>query len=364
MYGNVRYVASMDAVADFIRRQQRRIAALWELEIRRDAPIAAPSRPVLIDHVPAFLGALADWIEGDVEGAEQTFQELTEGPALLELGYGVGLETLTRELSKLRVVLVRELLAALPADGSLVRLQQAMDNAIDDSIRRYAARREEVRERFIGILGHDLRDPLSTVIISARTLASNQHIDREHRLAAARIVRACNRMQRMINDVLDFARGHLGTGIPAYPMAADMGEICRAATDEMIAAHPQRTIQLETSGDLHGAFDRDRVHQAMTNLLANAIHHGEGAIDVRVHGGDAIVTEVTSHGAPIPESLRAQIFDPFAHSEGSAGLGLGLYIVHQIAAAHGAHCDVSSDANGTTFRIRWPRRELKQRVAG
>jgi len=360
MCGNVRYVANMDAVADFIRSQQDRIAQLWEQEIQRDVR----KRPVLADHIPSFLTALAAWIEGDIECAEETFRDLTEGHALLDLGYGMGLETLTRELSKLRVVIVRELLAAVPAGESLVRLLQAMDSAIDGAIRRYATRREEVRERFIGILGHDLRDPLSTVIISARTLASNQHLEREHRLTASRIVRACNRMQRMINDVLDFARGHLGSGIPAYPMANDMGDICRAATDEMIAAHPQRAIHIKTRGDLHGTFDRDRVHQAITNLLSNAIHHGEGAIDVLVHGGDEIVTEVTSHGPPIPESLRDQIFDPFAHSDSSAGLGLGLYIVHQIAIAHGAHCEVVSDDDVTTFRIRWPRREHKQRVAG
>jgi len=349
-------------VSDFIRSQQTKICQLWELEVRRDA---ADARMVLHEHLPSFLAALADWIDGDEEHAEQTFADLTESPTLQQLGYGVGIETLISEYSKLRVVLVRELMTRVELDDAFIRLQQAMDLALEYAIRRYGARREEVRERFIGILGHDLRDPLSTVIISAKVLAGNHGIDREHRLVAARIVRACNRMQRMINDVLDFARGHLGGGIPALPSANDMGEICRSAVDEMIAAHPQREITCEVSGDLHGQLDRDRVHQAITNLLSNAIHHGEGPIEVRAYANDEIVTEVTSHGPPIPDAIREQLFDPFAQGEIAPrqGLGLGLYIVHQIAIAHGAHCEIESDECATTFRIRWPRGEQRTRVA-
>jgi signal transduction histidine kinase len=225
----------------------------------------------------------------------------------------------------------------------------------------YAFRRDEVRERFITILGHDLRDPLSTVIISANTLAANPGLKSEQRMVAARIGRACNRMQRMINDVLDFARGHLGGGIPASPTLNDMGEICRAATDEAIGANPQRRISVDIEGELRGAFDRDRVHQAMTNLISNAVHHSEADIEVHAFEGDdghAVFTEVTSHGEVIPEDIRRRLFDPFAHFDGASprqGLGLGLYIVQQIALAHGGVCSVRSDDTGTTFSIRWPR---------
>src|SRR5262245_52612419 len=258
MCRNGRYVAIMDAVAQFIRSQRTRLARLWEQEVRRELPTP---RPVLLDDVPAFLAALADWIEGKTERAERGFVHLLESEALQQLGYGVGLETLTREYSRLRTVLARELLTEFPGDAhleSIVRLQQGVDRAIGDAIQRYAARREEVRERFIGILGHDLRDPLSTVVISANLLATDRRLQRDERQVAALIVRACDRMQRMINDVLDFARGHLGGGIPATPTPNDMGKICRAAIDEISAAHPGCTIDLDVSGDVHGELDRDR----------------------------------------------------------------------------------------------------------
>jgi signal transduction histidine kinase len=322
------------------------------------------SHPALLDHLPEFLDGLADYIEGDTDRAERAFSRLAEGHALQRLGYGVGLETLTSEYSKLRVVLLRLLNELPPTDEvreALVRLHEGMDSAINAAMHRYATRREEVRERFIAILGHDLRDPLSTVVISANVLAANPNLKSEHRVVASRIVRACDRMQRMINDVMDFARGHLGTGIPANPTLNDMGEIVRAAADEIIGANPQRELVVDLQGDLRGAFDRDRVHQAITNLLANAITHGEGHIEVRAYEADdrhAIVTEVTSHGAIIPEGMRERLFDPFSQGDIAGprrGLGLGLFIVQQIALAHGGMTEVHSDATGTTFSIRWPR---------
>jgi signal transduction histidine kinase len=363
MSGNIRYGPSMDRVADFIRTNEARIATLWEDEVRAELPaLKNMSRPVLLDHLQEFLEGLANWLEGKTEDADRAFHNLVEGHALQRLGYGVGLETLTREYSKIRLVLLRELAAErdLPTE-SMLRLHEGMDRAMNDAIRRYATRREEVRERFMAILGHDLRDPLSTVQISANMLAANPGLKPELRLVASRISRASTRMSRMIADVLDFARGHLGTGIPANPTLNDMGEICRAAVDELGAANPQRQITVEASGDLRGAFDRDRVHQALGNLISNALHHTEGPIEVRAYevpDHEAVMTEVTSHGAAIPDELRRRIFDPFSHGDIAGprhGLGLGLYIVQQIALAHGGTCDLTSDAQATTFSIRWPR---------
>jgi len=355
----------MSTVSDFLRSQQTRIAQRWEEEVRADLPALSPvSRPVLIDHLPEFLDGLADWIDGNTDQAERAFSQLAEGHALQRLGYGVGLETLTREYSKLRVVLLRVLKEVPPTDEAredMVALHEGMDAAINDAMHRYATRREEVRERFVAILGHDLREPLSTVVISANVLAANPTLKPEHRIVASRIVRACDRMQRMINDVLDFARGHLGTGIPANPTLNDMGEIVRAAADEITGANPQRHVAVELNGDLRGAFDRDRVHQALTNLISNAIHHSEGNVEVRAYETEdrhAIITEVTSHGDVIPPELQHRLFDPFAQADIAGprrGLGLGLFIVQQIALAHGGLCDVTSDESGTTFSIRWPR---------
>lgn len=354
-----------DRVVEFLRTEQAQIARQWEDEVRADLPaLQSLTRPVLLDRLPEFLDGLAHWVEGNTEAAERAFDALVAGHALLRLGYGVGLETLTREYSKLRMVLVRRLLDVPTSEcdrESIVRLHEGLDRAINDATNNYGQRREEVRERFITILGHDLRDPLSTVTISANMLAANPGLKSEHRVVAARIGRACDRMQRMIGDVLDFARGHLGGGIPAIPLPSDMGAIVREATDEAVGANPQRTITCTVDGDLRGVFDRDRVHQAITNLIGNAVHHTHDSIEIRAFEGDnghAVYTEITSHGAPIPAAVRRRLFDPFASFDvGSPrrGLGLGLYIVQQIALAHGGTCEVRSDERGNVFSIRWPR---------
>jgi signal transduction histidine kinase len=167
----------MDRVADFIRSNETRIAELWEDEVRREEPaLRSMSRPVLLDHLPEFLDGLANYIEGDTEKADRAFSNLVEGHALQRLGYGVGLETLTREYSKVRLVILRAIsdLSCEPdLRDSILRMHEGMDRAMNEAIHRYAGRREEVRERFISILGHDLRDPLSTIKISANILAAN-----------------------------------------------------------------------------------------------------------------------------------------------------------------------------------------------
>ena len=360
----------MDPVADFLRSERDRLAVLWEQEVRRELPaLQHMPRPVLLDHLFELLDALAAWIEGRAADADVGFQALIAGHALQRLGYGVGLEALMREYSKLRYIVLRELLAITPPPESLIRLHEGFDRAIGVAIDRYAQRREEVRSRFISILGHDLRDPLSTVKISADIMGHSNKLPDELKLVIARISRATDRMQRMIGEVLDFARGHLGGGIPANPTLNDMADICRHVVDELGAAHPARSIALDTSGDLRGPFDRDRVSQAIGNLVSNGIEHGQGSIEVAAYESDdraRVITTVTSHGTPIAPDVLARLFDPFARGDTGTtrrGLGLGLYIAHQIALAHGATIDVTSDAAATVFTITWPRVRTETRLA-
>ena len=333
-----------DPIANLIRGQAATIAADWHREVDRD--------PVLADQGPALLAALADWMDGDPAQVDHAFGAMVDSPAFARLGYGIGLETLTGELSKLRVAVLRKLVDTA-SPQQLIRLNEGLDRGISEAVRHCAERREQVRDLFIGILGHDLRDPLTTIRIVARILGKSSKL-KPH---ADRIEHACSRMQRLVDDVLDFARGHLGGGIPAMPAPADMAALCRAAADEIAAANPTRPLDVKIQGDLHGNFDRDRVIQALANLLSNAVHHGTGPIELAAYeNGAMIVTSVTNHGAPIPPGMLAHIFDPFARGwTPHAGLGLGLYIVQQIAQAHGTTCNVTSSPEATTFTIRWPR---------
>ena len=246
--------------------------------------------------------------------------------------------------------------APIPAAGP-VREWIGMLTDISDRMRV-----EEARERFIGILGHDLRNPLSAITMGAEALAG---LPAPQSKVVATVTRSAQRMGAMIRDVLDFARGRLGDGIPVAPSQVDLHRVGNEIVAEMTQAYPARTFSFEAAGDLRGQWDPDRVEQVLSNLVGNAVTHGEGP--VRVTGsdaGDVVIMTVHNQGAAIPASMLATLFDPFSRAAQEAsgtrgaadGLGLGLYIASEIVHAHGGTISVSSiHGEGTTFAVRWPR---------
>jgi two-component system sensor histidine kinase/response regulator len=234
-----------------------------------------------------------------------------------------------------------------------------------------AARAEEanrLKDKYIGILGHDLRNPLSAISNSAHLLLRAADLPERHRKTAHRILRASDRMGNMIRDVLDFTRGHLGGGIPVEPTDGDLADICNRVVDETKAVHPEREIIFDARGDLSGAWDRARLEQVVSNLVGNAVRHGLGKIMVEAVGEEReIVLRVQNGGPPIPPSQIPTIFEPFKRVDaprGSEGLGLGLYIVREIVRAHGGTIQVRSSANeGTTFACIWERTPQVSRAA-
>lgn len=358
-------------VAAYLRTHKDALCRAWEAEVTEQlVSLRRLPRPTLIDHLPEVLEAIARWIDGDEPQALIEFKALADGHALTRLGFGIEADTLAAEYSRLRQVILRALLA-VPSDDrvreGLIRFDAALDLAVNDAMRLYGDRRAAIRERFIAILAHDLRSPLGSVRLSAQTLLELEQLDDRAMALAARIVRGADRMQRMIDSVIEFARGHLGGGIPAVPSAVDMGAICRLAADELTAAHPELPVTVELRGDLRGAWDGDRVHQALTNLLANAQHHGGGAPVVisawETDDHQHVHTVVTNRGPAIPAATLPTLFEPFFRPEGASrqGLGLGLAIVRMVAVAHGAVCSVTSTPEaGTSFTIVWPRTPLEQ----
>jgi PAS domain S-box-containing protein len=226
------------------------------------------------------------------------------------------------------------------------------------------------RERFVGIVGHDLKSPLTAITGAARFLLSRTELGEEQAELVHRIVSSAGRMERMIADLLDFTRSRLGGGFPVRPRATDLHQICRQIVDEAAVAHPDRRIVLEQNGDGRGAWDPDRVAQVISNLLDNALKYGakESPVHVASRGRAAdVLLEVRNAGPAIPADALPGLFDPFRRAasdeRGGAerrGLGLGLYIAREIAAAHGGSIDVASSAeHGTAFTVRWPRRARK-----
>lgn len=222
-------------------------------------------------------------------------------------------------------------------------------------------RTERYRDQMLGMLGHDLRNPLNAVLWSANFVLRSEALPDALRPAVARIANSAERMGRMISDLLDFTRVRLGEALPLGRRTIDLQEIVRTVVDEIAVANPDRRIEVEADGITRGDWDPDRLAQIVSNLVGNAVEHGRGTdpVRVRTEGDEARVRlSVWNGGAPIPEEERSGIFEPFRKGvrSGRSGLGLGLFIVSAIARAHGGNVEVRSDAeSGTTFEVVLPR---------
>ncbi|HZH76869.1 MAG TPA: PAS domain-containing sensor histidine kinase [Archangium sp.] len=219
------------------------------------------------------------------------------------------------------------------------------------------------RERFIGILGHDLRNPLNAISLLARTLR-RRGLNAPQQQLTQRIEASAARMGNMISDILDLTRARLSGGIPLHLGRTSLPAVCRQVVEELSVAHPDRSIVFETQGEGEGVWDAERLAQVMSNLVGNALEHGapEGPILVRCVGEeDRQLLEVSNPGAPIPSHLLGTLFDPFRqvvprNGGRGSGLGLGLFIVRELVEAHGGHVEVrSSEQEGTTFVVVLPR---------
>jgi len=352
-------------LSDHLRERKQAICDAWMAAVRAELPqLGDLDRSAVVDHLPEFVDGLGHWIDGDRDSARGGFDALVTGHALQRLGYGVDLATLTREYAIERRVLLAEARDHATVD-ELIALNEGMDEAILAAVRRYMEERDRARDRFVGILGHDLRTPLNAIAMVSNVLLEDPD-DGKKKLGQT-IARSTDRMARMVRDVIDFARGAQGEGIPVALVECDLGDICEDAVAELRIAHPGREITVEIEGDLLGYFDLDRAMQAMSNVIGNAIQHGEDPIEVTVREAEdhqSITTTVRNRGRAIPEDERARLFDPYRRGTGAAaGLGLGLYIVQQIALAHGARCEVSSDTQTTTVSIVWPRVPVEETPA-
>jgi sigma-B regulation protein RsbU (phosphoserine phosphatase) len=222
----------------------------------------------------------------------------------------------------------------------------------------------EFREQLIGIVGHDLRNPLTTITLGAQILLLREGLGESETAVARKIASSAAQATRLIDQLLDLTRSRLGGGIPIDPAPMDLERTCREVVGEMTLSHPDRPIAVEVRGDVTGVWDRDRLYQVIGNLVGNAIQHGEprSPIELRLEGDEAEVTvEVSNRGEPIPAAMLPAIFEAFRkkrtrHPSRSSGLGLGLFIAQQVARAHGGSIAVGSSENQlTTFRVRLPR---------
>ncbi len=367
----------------FIQKYMEAILAEWDAFARSVAP-ADLSHPALRDHARQILQAIA--VDIETFQSSQAQIEKSQGLALnpnvdstaasihgvLRKENNFSLTQLSAEYRSLRATVLRLWLPQVqtmsPATvHSMIRFNEAIDQALSESIAAYTDSADQTRELFLAILGHDLRAPLATMTTSGELLARPQLQIAKIPEIGALIRRSARLMSSMVEDLLGYTRTKLGVGIPTTFEAVDLQATCQSAIDDAGALHPATKFELATTGSLAGWFDSVRVTQLFTNLLKNAAQYGEKGrpVEMDVAGNsDAVIVKVRNHGSTIPEESLRSIFQPLVQlsTEGEdararTSLGLGLYVARETALAHGGSTSVESDeTDGTTFTVCLPKR--------
>jgi signal transduction histidine kinase len=370
-------------LGDFILKNMEPILKQWvEFATTINPPALTMDSTSLRDHAELMLRDIAQDLttkQTDKEQAEKSKDLAPANPkitaaeehaeARLSSGFTIG--QLFSEYRALRASVLhlwdkssKEGLITDAAD--VTRFNEAIDQAIAESVAHYSTLLKTSQDMFLAILGHDLRNPLSTTIMSSMTLM--QHVDATDKIksTAGRIYNSAQRMSRLITDLMDFTRSQLGRKLPVVPKSTNLAKICADIIDEQQTANPERLIVSEMKGTFDGSWDEERIAQVFSNLLGNAIQHGSSSSPIKVKltsSTNSVVIQINNQGKPIPVSKIKHIFEPLVrHVENKnadhshkTSLGLGLYIAREIVLAHNGSLSVKSTvAEGTTFKITLP----------
>jgi signal transduction histidine kinase len=372
-------------VAEFIRRHPDEIEAAWETFARALSSFAPGlSVWVLRDHLREILVAMADDMESaqsPEEQVEKSKGEKTRGGALdrisalharLRLDTGFNLEQAISEYRALRSSILYLWVRSQPTAADVVldevtRFNETIDQAITEIIRRYADRSERYSDVFLGILAHEVRNPLNVLKLSGQVLEARPLEEAPSRAIGQRILRAVASIDRLMNDLSVLVRSRMRVPLPLTRADTDLGEVCEQVLEEVKASHSDTLLEVEKTGDLKGKWDQERLGEVMFNLVVNAVIHAAAKqVHITVEDqGPEVVLRVANQGPPISPDLIESIFDPFVHTNAAStglnkrGLGLGLFIVKEIVTAHEGTVEVASTkSEGTIFTVRLPRGPL------
>lgn len=370
-------------LAKFIPHNMESILAEWEDFAGTLFPAAAGMTPLALrDHAQVILEAVAKDLETPQTREEQTEKSKGWAPeapgapdtaaqthAVLRAQSGFDINQLVAEYRALRATVLRlwiedRGLAELEVQD-LIRFNEAIDQAVAESVGHFHDQVDRTRNLLLGMLGHDMRSPLDSILNTASYLSA-LNAGEDVSVAAARLIRSGASMRALLDDLVDFNRTKLGLGIHVVPSDVDLAAVATDELEQLRGAHPDRQIELVVAGDTRGRWDGGRLQQLLRNLVSNAIRFGFPDVPIRVAiRGEAadVQLEVTNRGRPTDPSALGEMFDPLRQGptpadggESRGGLGLGLFIVKEIAKAHGGEVEARSDGEETTFTVTLPRR--------
>jgi signal transduction histidine kinase len=337
-------------------------------------PGADMTEAELRDHAEQILRAIVEDLGTPQTPEEQFVKSQGRGSARImevsgvlhadhRIRHGFSFRSVLAEFRALRATVLRLYEDSGQTDlADVRRFNEAIDEALTESMDRFALQTERFRDQFVGVLSHDLRTPLGAVSAGAALLAMSDDTPERRKRVVMRIMSSAQRMERLIDDLLDFARAKLGGSIPLRRQPANLQHVCEEAMTEIRAGYPDAVLRWQGSGDLRGEWDTDRLSQVVSNLVGNAIQHGQGT-PITVTGqeqADLVTLTVHNGGPAIPPELLPLVFEPLTRgpAEGpSHHVGLGLSIARAIVSAHGGQIDVSSSNDaGTTFTVELPKR--------
>ena len=368
-------------LSDFIRKNHSAIVREWETFAATLLPAAGGMTDLALrDHAEAILDAIVADLElpqtateqsqkSKGQGEEHRMEDVGKIHAALRIEGGFRLSQLVAEYRALRASVFRLFERAASETGAtdlrqVTRFNEAIDEALVEATDRYMVVMNRTSDQFLAVLGHDLRNPLGAISMSAGLIS--RRADHSNTKAASLILTSAERMSGMVDDLLDLTRTRLGSGIPIAPEPMDLKSLSQEVVAELEAFHPNCPMDFQADGNLRGSWDRDRLAQVLSNLLGNALQYGarDRPIGVVVRGhGEEVVMEVHNEGRPIPPAMLSNIFEPMVREGGrresdkrSRSLGLGLHIAREIVLAHGGTVSVKSTGReGTTFCVRLPR---------
>ena len=369
-------------LSGFILENIEPIVQEWENFART---MVTPGKPLdtkaLRDHAELMLRTIAADLRTEQSAQQQidksqghdTSEEETAAKlhAVTRLMSGFTIDQLVSEFRALRTSVIKHWMSKMKAGTPLqvedmIRFNEAIDQALAESINSYSEAVQASRNVFLGILGHDLRTPLSAILLGADVLLRMDDLAPRPTKIASRIYSSVKRASQIVGDLLDFTRSQVGPGIPVKKVEIDVGPICERIVDESRTVYPETEIHLNSVDHAVGFFDGDRLEQVFSNLINNAVQHGDGrdpvTVTLDVHA-DTLSFSVHNSGSPIPEAVLPFIFNPMGRYSPQAAiehgpyssLGLGLFIADQIVGAHGGRIKVSSESqSGTNFVVLLP----------